>query len=253
LAAVEPSLTRIDSAVRHIRATAGRKQVSVTTFASFASMWLIPRLEQFQQAQSDVDVRIDGSEARVDLDVSDIDVALRYGPANSMPSHAVRLFGEQLTLVASPWLIQSAGQIKSLHDLAKFPLIEAGDAYSSSFLWLTWRRFLDEHGAQQLQPKRWLYFNYAHQMVQAALAGQGVVLARTPLIAQALAAKDLTEPLPKLRMDSPMSYWLIVTRRESRAGCAEVRAFADWVLEQARLTRQATGEVEMQDDLCGGD
>ena len=49
LQAVAQALPRIDTAVRQIRQSAGRRHVTVTTFASFASMWLIPRLEAFQR------------------------------------------------------------------------------------------------------------------------------------------------------------------------------------------------------------
>ncbi len=238
LSAVRPSLERLDASVRQIRATVGRKQVTITTFASFSSMWLIPRLEKFQQLTPDVDFRIDGSEVRVDLEVSDVDLALRYGPANTMPDHAICLFNEQLTPVASPWLLKSQPKIASAHDLARFPLIEAGDAYSSSFTWLSWRRWLDQHGLNKLQPTRWLYFNYAHQMIQAALTGQGVALARTPLVAASLASGELIEPLPKLRIDSPMSYWLIVAQKNTRSQLSShVQSFVDWVQTEAEQTR----------------
>ena len=59
--AVGQALPRIDAAVRHIRQSAGRRHVSVTTFASFASMWLIPRLEAFQRDHPDIDIRIDAA------------------------------------------------------------------------------------------------------------------------------------------------------------------------------------------------
>ena len=59
LCAVLPSLERVDSAVRIIRQSAGRKSVAISTWASFASMWLIPRLEIFQRAHPDIDIRID--------------------------------------------------------------------------------------------------------------------------------------------------------------------------------------------------
>ncbi len=240
-AAVVPGLERIDSAVRHVRASAGRTQVALTTFASFASMWLIPRLEAFQAAHPGVDVRIDGSEVRVDLELSDIDVALRYGPSAAMPLGAVRLFGEQLTPVASPWILKTE-KLKTAADLSRFALIEAGDAYSSSFNWLTWQRWADDIGLKTLEPKRWLYFNYAHQMVQAALTGQGVVLARLPLVADALASGELIEPLPKTRIDSPMAYWLITSPRSHRTKRPEVEAFCAWVQAQAHATRHAMGE-----------
>ncbi|MDM0115117.1 LysR substrate-binding domain-containing protein [Variovorax sp. J22R133] len=241
LLAVQQSLPRIDGAVRQIRQSAGRKSVALTTFASFASMWLIPRLEAFQRDNPDIDIRIDASDVAVDLDVADVDIALRYGPATNMPADAVRLFGETLTPVASPWLIKSNPSIQKPEDIAQFTLIEAGDAHRTHLEWLTWRRWFERNGMGRQQPKRWLYFNYAYQMVQAALTGQGVVLARSSLVSDSLANGDLVEVLPTSRMDSPMSYWLLTGPRSGMR--SEVRAFSDWLEAQAQLTRTTIGEV----------
>ena len=101
------------------------------------------------------------------------------------------MFGEQLTPVASPWLIKSGPPLKKPENLANFALIEAGDAHHTHLEWLTWRRWFDERGLPKQQAKRWLYFNYAYQMVQAALTGQGVVLARLPLVAESLANGEI--------------------------------------------------------------
>jgi DNA-binding transcriptional LysR family regulator len=247
LMAVSQALPRIDSAVRQIRQSAGRKSVSVTTFASFASMWLIPRLEQFQRDNPEIDIRIDASDASLDLELADVDLALRYGPTANMPPKAIRLFGEQLTPVASPWLLKTASPVKKPADLAQFALIEAGDAHRTHLEWLTWRRWFDEQQLSRLQPKRWLYFNYAYQMVQAALTGQGVVLARLPMVAEALANGDLIEPLPRMRMDSPMAYWLILGPRSG--GRPEIKAFCDWIMAQGKATRQTVGEVPDPDTV----
>ena len=247
LTAVSQSLPRIDGAVRQIRQSAGRRAVALTTFASFASMWLIPRLEQFQRDHPDIDIRIDASDNTLDLEVADIDLALRYGPQANMPAQAIRLFGEQLTPVVSPWLLKGGPAITEPADMARFALIEAGDAHHSHLQWLTWRRWFDEHGLAKLQPKRWLYFNYAYQMVQAALSGQGVVLARLPLVAESLANGDLVEPLSGLRMESPMAYWLIVGPRSAQR--PEIRAFCDWLMVQSRITRQTVGEVPDPDTI----
>jgi len=245
LRAVAPSLKRIDSAVRELRQSRGRRSVALTTFASFASMWLIPRLEAFQRDNPDMDIRIDASDTNVDLSTSDLDVALRHGPAAGMPAHAIRLFGEQLTPVASPWLLKSGPPLKTPHDLANYALIEAGD--SRDIEWLSWRRWLTEQGLPRLEAKRWMYFNYGYQMVQAALTGQGLALARLPLIAESLASGDLVEVLPHLRMESPMAYWLIIGPRS--AARPEVKAFCDWLMAQASLTRQAIGDVPDPDTV----
>jgi len=240
LTAVGQALPRLDATVRHIRQSAGRRHVSVTTFASFASMWLIPRLEAFQRDHPDIDIRVEASDTAVDLEVTDIDVAVRYAPAERMPAPAQRLFGESVTPMASPWLLRSGPPLKRPEDLLRHTLIEAGDAYTPHLQWLTWRRWLDANGLKEAQPKRWLSFNYAYQMVQAALSGQGVVLARPPLVAENLARGDLVEVFaagayPQARLISPMAYWVLVSPHSRQR--AEVRAFADWLLMQAQSTR----------------
>ena len=244
LRAVMPSLERIDGAVRLIRQSAGRKSVAISTWASFASMWLIPRLEAFQQNYPDIDIRIDTTDTPVDLDTTDVDLALRYAMASQVPSQAERLFGEQITPVASPWLLQSGRGLRKAEDLAQFSMVEASDANRTQPMeWQNWQRWFNTHRLTRFEPKRWLYFTYAHQIAQAALTGQGVALVRTPLVAESLASGDLVEPFPTLRLDSPLAYWLIVGLRN--AGRPEVAAFCDWLRSQAAQTRAAIGEAQV--------
>lgn len=252
LRAVLPSLERIDGTVRMIRQSAGRKSVAISTWASFASMWLIPRLEAFQQAHPDIDIRIDATDIPVDLDTTDVDLALRYAMPGQVPAGAQRLFGEQLTPVVSPWLLKSGPRLQNAEDLARFALVEASDAHRTQHMaLLTWRRWFDAQQLARLEPKRWLYFNYAHQIAQAALTGQGVALVRTPLIAESLASGDLVEPFPDLRLDSPLAYWLIVGPRN--AARPEVLAFCHWLKAQAEQTRLAIGDVPDPDTVDGLD
>lgn len=258
LRAAGVALERIDAAVRQIRQSAGRRSVAVTTWASFASMWLIPRLEAFQREHPDIDIRIDATDAAVDLATADVDLALRYAAPDNITPGATRLFGEQLTPVVSPWLLREH-KLAKLDDLAKMTLIEAGDAHRTRHLeYLTWQRWLDHFAPTptgsprartkaRLTPQRWLYFNYASQIVQAALTGQGVALARLPLVAESLASGDLVEPLPQMRLDSPLVYWLVLAPRSVQR--PEVKAFCDWLLHEAERTRQAIGEVPDPDTV----
>ena len=252
LRAVLPSLERIDSAVRMIRQSAGRKSVAISTWASFASMWLIPRLENFQREHPDIDIRIDATDTPVDMETTDVDLALRYSLPASLPAQAQRLFGEQLTPVLSPWLLKSGPRLEKAQDLSQFALVEADDAHRSHYTeLLTWQRWFSAQHLMQFEPKRWLSFNYAHQIAQAALTGQGVALVRTPLVAESLASGDLVEPFPQLRLDSPLAYWLIVGPRS--AARPEVLAFCDWLKTQAAQTRDAIGDVPDSDTLDGLD
>ena len=247
LRAVEAGLPRIDASVRQIRQTRSRKRVSVTTFASFGSLWLLPRIEAFQREHPDIDIRVSAGDAIADLDDPELDLALRYCSAAQAPPGAVRLFGEVLTPVVSRSLAEQirrkqAPPLALPADLAQHTLAEEDDTKTSTE-YLSWRRWLTLHEQPQLEPKRWLYLNFTYQQVQAALAGHGVALARVALVFEALKRGELVEPFgAKGRMDSPYLYWLVIAPA-SRAR-PEVVQFCDWVLAQAADTRRAIGEAE---------
>lgn len=247
LRAVEGGLSKIDASVRQIRSARSRRRVSVTTFASFGSLWLLPRIEAFQRDHPDIDIRVSAADAIADLDDPELDLALRYCSPAQAPAGAIRMFGDVLTPVVSRSLAEQirlghAPPLSTPADLALHTLAEEDDTKSSTE-YLSWRRWLGLHGQPGLQPKRWLYLNFTYQQVQAALAGHGVALARVALVFEALQRGELVEPFgPEGRMHSPYLYWLVMAP-ESRAR-SEVTQFCDWVLEQARDTRKAVGEAD---------
>jgi LysR family glycine cleavage system transcriptional activator len=250
LRAVESSLARIDAGVRQIRQTRSRKRVSVTTFASFGSLWLLPRIEAFQREHPDIDIRVSAADAIADMDDPELDLALRYCSPAQAPAGAVRMFGEILTPVVSRSLAEQirlghAPPLATPADLAQHTLAEEDDTKTSTEF-LTWRRWLTLHGQPDLQPKRWLYLNFTYQQVQAALAGHGVALARVALVFEALQRGELVEPFGLAgRADSPYLYWLLIG--PSGRARPEVEQFCQWVLQQARLTRLAIGEADAAD------
>ena len=245
LRSVEAGLQKIDASVRQIRQVRSRKRVSVTTFASFGSLWLLPRIEAFQRLHPDIDIRVSAADQIADLDDPELDLALRYCSPVQAPAGAVRLFGEVLTPVVSRSLAEQirrgkAPPLSSAADLAQHTLAEEDDTKSSTE-YLSWRRWLTLNGQPALQPKRWLYLNFTYQQVQAALAGHGVALARVALVFEALQRGELVEPFGLGgRIASPYMYWL-VSAPASRAR-PEVKQFCDWVLDHAALTREAIGD-----------
>jgi LysR family glycine cleavage system transcriptional activator len=243
--AVVPLIERLDRTVRDIRVRRGRRQVSLSTFASFATLWLLPRLAEFQRRHADIDIRISAQDRLLEVDDPDQDLLLRFGLPGVAPPHAERLFGEVLTPVASPILLAQsrAGQAPPLRkpaDLAAHTLLEE-DGRQPSSAFLNWPHWLGHRGLAELQPRRWVFLNYTHQQVQAALAGQGVALARMPLVHDLLSGGELVEPFgARGRLPSPAGYWLVPTLGARLR--PELRAAIEWIREQAALTRQAVGE-----------
>ena len=235
-------LSKLDQTVRQIRRTRGRRVVNVSTFASFASLWLIPRLEAFQRAHEDIDIRVSAYDRKVDLEDGESDLALRYDDAPSVPAEAEQLFEEMLSPCVSPWYLKKPpAPLRRPADLSGHALAEEDDPRPSAE-YLSWRRWLTAQGEPDLQPRRWLYMNFTYQQVQAALTGQGVALARLPLVHEHLERGELVEPFGKAaRLGSPFSYWLITGPNAARR--PEVQQFADWVRAQAAVTREQLAGV----------
>jgi LysR family glycine cleavage system transcriptional activator len=243
---VEPWLARLDAGVRQIRSRRTRARVSVSTFASFASLWLLPRLEAFQREHPDIDIRVSAQDGFSDPDDPELDLLLRYCLPPQAPAGAVPLFGEVVSPAVSRTYAArcASGELPPLArvaDLAAHTLADEDDHHGSA-AYLNWRHWLAQHGEPTLQARRWLELNFTYQQVQAGLAGQCVILARIALVGDALARGELVEPFGAAgRIRSPYGYWLGVTA--AGAGRAEVAAFARWVREQAVLTRASLGET----------
>jgi LysR family glycine cleavage system transcriptional activator len=245
LRVIAPALGRIDNAVRQIRQQRGRAQVSLSTFPSFASLWLLPRLPTFEKLQPAIDIRISAVDRLVELDDPDHDLVLRQCRPEDAPAGARRLFGEVCTPVIGASLAEAiargaAPPLREPRDLADCTLIEMEDDRPNSEL-LGWPYWLQQRGLARMEPKRWISVNFTHQQVQTALAGQGVALGRLPLIHDALARGDLIEPFGREgRLVSDSTYWHIpLTGARPRA---ELESFTQWLDEAATATRRAIGE-----------
>ncbi|UUX96471.1 LysR family transcriptional regulator [Aquabacterium sp. J223] len=246
LRALAPLLARLDGTVRQIRSARARQRVSLSTLASFASLWLLPRLQDFQRRHLDIDIRISASDNLVDLDDAELDLVIRHCRDGTAPAGARKLFGEVVTPAIGTALqaLAARGEAPPLlqpDDLAGHTLLEEDDHHPAS-AFLSWRHWLQQHGLPGLEPARWLYLNFTYQQVQAALAGQGVTLARVGLVADALQRGELVEPFgPGMRVPVPWAYWVAPTTEGAHR--PEVQRFVDWVCEQAAQTRLATGEA----------
>ncbi len=246
LRAVEPWLAKLDTSVQHIRRSRSRQRVSVTTFASFGSLWLLPRIEAFQRSHPDIDIRVSAHDAIEDLEDPELDLALRYCSPAQAPAGGVHLFDETLTPAVSRslWEQIKRGEsppLGSVADLVHQTLLEEDDDRASTEF-LSWRHWLAQHEQARLEPRRWLYLNFTYQQVQAALAGHGVALARVPLVFEALQRGELVEPFGAAgRTKSPFSYWMLVDPGSKAR--PEVAEFTRWVEAEAAATRAAVGDV----------
>jgi LysR family glycine cleavage system transcriptional activator len=195
--------------------------VSLTASSGFASLWLLPRMGDFQEAHPDIDLRVVASNRLIDLDRENIDLAIRYCPASTAPSGAVRLFDEELFPVAT-----TGPEIGDPEQLSKRVLLEYDDPDHPLLQWAHWFKVT---GVARARPGRIIRFTQYDQVIQAALGGNGVALGRLPLVRSfldsgRLKAATRTRPVPV-----DYAYWLVSRTRPRGRGTADVRK---WVLSQ---------------------
>lgn len=202
----------------------GKRPVTITASIGVTSLWLLPRLGEFQRRHPGIDVRVAASNAVLDLAAEGIDLAIRYCANAQAPAGAVRLFDESIAPVASPAL--RVGKLDTEEELARSVLLEYEDRRS----WLGWEEWLATRGLKRARARGVLRFNHYDQAIQAAVAGQGVALGRLELLGPMLEDGRL-EVLLRGRgtSPSPCSYWLIQADPSPRE---DVRRVIDWIQEE---------------------
>ena len=225
---VQQALAALDRTVDEVRGSSGPLRVAVTTYASFASLWLVPRLPEFQSAHPGIDIRIDASDRMVDLAAEGTDLAIRWlRPGKSIAAEAMLLHEEETSPALSPRLLASSGiRLRAPTDLNQLPLL-AMDESAPSTPFSSWARWCEFAGVAPLDGAARMYFTYVDQSVQAAVRGQGVALVRTPFLDDCVASGELVVPFPKLRMRTGYRYFLLVNAQ--RATLSHVAALRDWI------------------------
>lgn len=203
-------------------AQANRLTVSVAPV--FATKWLVPRLAGFQQAHPKLQVRIDASVALADLDAGDVDVAIRVGSGRWARTEAVAFARMILFPVCSPDL---AARLRTPQDLGRVPAIRDANSLQP------WRTWLAAAGLDETALAPGPTFSDAALCLDAAMTGQGVMMAWPTLALDALSFGRVVMPFA-LQAPGDQSYWFVTSKRRKPSPAA--RAFCRWVAEELRAS-----------------
>jgi DNA-binding transcriptional LysR family regulator len=228
---VTDGLESLAAAAERVRGGTRAPGLTLSTTVSFASLWIIPRLATFRAKHPDVEVYVSADDRLVDLARGDVDVAVRYLPDAGAPQHAVRLFGERMTPVASPAVAHGRSPLRSPADLTQHVLLHLDDPDGRT-PWLDWRSWLASNGQPGLKAAGSLRFRIYDQVVQAAVGGQGVALGRLPMIAEHLRDGRLVAPFAR-KYDSARGYFAVAAPRVAERD--DVVAFLQWLADEAAL------------------
>src|SRR5262249_30324494 len=175
LAAVLDALGRIAVGTERLVQRQSSSVLTISTSPDFAAKWLVYRLGRFAERHPEFDLRVSATASHVDFAGGDVDVAVRHGDGKWAGLEAVRLCSERLFPVCSPKLVSGRNRITTASDLLKFPLLRLKD-------WTTWTRWFEAAGVAD-PVAHGPIVNSASMLIDAAVDGQGIALARTALAA----------------------------------------------------------------------
>lgn len=229
LSEVRSALEQLAGATASLMHWQQDKQVTVACSTALASLWLMPNLSAFRQAQPDLSIRILANDNIQELQAFEFDLGVYYFRQPPKDADAVALFDEHMYAVCSPgYLPAGPAQPAALLDET---LITMDGGQRDWFNWPQW--FAAQNIAWRPAARQLSVTNH-HLAVQAALAGQGVALAWGHLIDSYLASGALVMASEAKVTMSGAFYLLLPERRRPKPA---TRLFADWLASLAVMRR----------------
>ena len=225
---VREALERLQAGGEAVSRTKQDNVLTVTMSPNFANKWLVPRLGDFAESHPEIDLRISAARRHVDFATDGIDLGIRHGTGDWPHLHVTRLCTEWFYPVASP-AYAADHTIAAPMDLSDNRLLHDQDRSK-------WREWLGAFDVDPTISEQGPIFSDTSLAIDAAVAGQGLAIARSALAALDLKAGRLIRPLTET-VPAPFAYWIVCPR--ATAERPNVVALRDWLLANAESDQVA--------------
>jgi len=234
-AAVE-ALTMLGQAVTKARKIRrGATELKVTADATFASKWLVPRIDSFRKRRPEIELRFDISSQLRDFVHDDIDVAIRFGAGKYPGLVAECLFDNVIIPVCSPKLLESGPPLREPRDLLQHTLVHI-EWSRQGVTWPNWRMWMAAAGVEDFDDSKCVLFEDSSHAIQAAIEGSVVALGDFAMIADDLSSGRLVRPFELgIKMPADFAYYLVYPAEVSDA--SRIVAFREWIFDEASRTQ----------------
>jgi DNA-binding transcriptional LysR family regulator len=222
--------TQLDAVERDTLSVMGQQGANVIELAvvpTFGTQWLLPRLKDFQQRHPEVTVNLTNRTRPFLFADTDFDAAIYFGDGEWPGARAHRLMGENPMPVCSPVLMNDRETL-SVETIAELPLLQQT---TRPYAWRQWFNAQELSLSRDMTGPRYELFS---MLAQAAMHEMGIALIPPFLIQRELQEQRLVIAHPQA-LASIKAYHLMIPERKTES--ASLRAFRDWVIEQAQRYR----------------
>lgn len=231
------SFKQIERTVNRMKSFKNKNRLVITCEPSFASAWLVPRLNKFKTLNPSIEVLIDSSPKVVSLSDGSIDLAIRFGVNDySSRLNVERLYDESLAPYCSPSLIHGSKKISKFSEIENYPLLRWD---TSQFNWSNnTKRWMDwENWIKFAKLDTTLNLNYGPKFteynlaLQCAIAGQGFILGSTPVLSDLIKKGLLIDPF-NLSIKTDLGYDLVYEKKAFIK--PEIEKFISWIVSEKK-------------------
>ena len=240
LPALREAFDRLAEAASLLTAAEEGRRLTVSVAPSFAAKWLVPRIGRFEAKHPEVEVWVNAGLELVDFTSGEIDLAIRYGSGRYPGLEVTRLLGETVSPVTSPALLET-NPLSQLSDLGNHILLHDGspDADESCPDWAMW---LAARGVKGVDGARGPRFNQSSLVIEAAVNGRGVALAKQTLAQADLDAGRLVMPFQDATV---VDFAYYIVHPKAKARLSSVRAFVAWLTAEAESHESALRTMDI--------
>lgn len=224
---VRETLIQLASATGEIRHWKGSQQVTVATSTAMASLWLLPKVAEFQRDNEDIDLRIIAYDHVKDYSRLDCDLALYYCRTSPKNMQVTPLFTEEVFPVCSPAYLAKHPELEGVEQFSSCTLLWLEDPQRD---WIGWSEWFTRLGTKMVQPRHRININSYSMLLQSAIGGQGIALAWSNLVDNHLQTGALVRPVESTLMTEGQFCLLEPNNRASTR--QSVKQFRSWLISQ---------------------
>lgn len=230
---VQKSLQPLAQATAEITHWKGKQQITIATSTALASMWLIPKISDFNLHYPEIELRIVAVDNPFNNQHSEYDLAIYYLRKPPQQGKSIPLHSEEIVPVCSPQYLDKYGPIADISDLKEHTWLNLDESLTH---WISWDDWFEKLSLPYLKPKRRININSYSMVIQAALSGQGIALGWKNLIDTYLHSGSL---VPAVNQTLHTNYKFYIIEQEDESVVSKnIQPIRNWLIDQIDLSER---------------
>lgn len=230
-------LSEMENALQRIEEQGRQTHVTISTSTAFSYYWMMPRLRHLREAHPEIDLRMQNSNRDPELEPENISLGIRLGDGDWTGYQSRKIADEIIYPVASPQVMASAKNLRSISNLMNERLIHLEEPIRRRPNWSQW---FAHHGIHDRELSGGLRLNDYALVLQAALSGEGFAFGWDHVV-RSLIERGTLAAKSEWSWKTGNGIYLIWSDRQVMT--QQARLVRDWIIAASDFPYNASGTI----------